>query len=145
MGTVGIWAKFLHIGFMAMWIAGLFYLPRLLLSHSLQRAQLGTDSPEEQRMTDIEEFVFFHIATPAGVLTILFGIWLTAYGYSGGWLPVKLVFVSLLVVLHLYCGRIILAFRRGEVKHGRLFYHTLTQIPWILLVIVVYLALAKPI
>jgi protoporphyrinogen IX oxidase len=143
-GLEAVWAKFLHISFMAVWIAALFYLPRLLLGHAAQRAQLGHDSAEESRMTAIEEFVFFYIATPAGVLTILFGVWLTAYGVSGGWLPVKLVFVALLVLLHFYCGRIILAFRHGEVPHGPTFYHALTQVPWILLVVVVYIAVAKP-
>jgi protoporphyrinogen IX oxidase len=145
MGLEGIWAKFFHIGFMAVWVATLFYLPRLLLAHSLQRAQVGTAGPDEGRMTAIEEFVFFYMATPAGVLTILFGVWLTAYGLTGGWLPVKLVFVTLLVALHFYCGKVIRAFRGGEVRHGRWFYHTLTQIPWILLVIIVYIAVAKPI
>jgi protoporphyrinogen IX oxidase len=145
MGLEGIWAKVLHIGFMAVWVGSLFYLPRLLLAHSLQRARVGIDSPDEQRMTAVEEFVFFYMATPAGVLTIVFGVWLTLYGISGGWLPVKLVFVMLLVALHFFCGRVIRALRRGEVRHGPWFYHALTQVPWILLVIVVYLAVAKPI
>ena len=145
MSPVEVWIKLAHLVFMALWIGTLFYLPRLLLSHSLQREHAGIEGDNEQRMIRIEEFVFFHIATPAGLLTIVFGMALLAYGIDGGWLPLKLILVSLLVLLHLYFGQIILSFRGGEVRHGRLFYHALTQIPWLLLVAIVYLALAKPV
>ena len=145
MTTPEIWLKFLHLSAMAVWLGTLFYLPRLLLSHSIHRARVGIDGPHEQRMIGIEEFVFFYVATPSGLLTIGFGIALVAYGIQGGWLPLKLVLVSLLTLLHLYFGQIILAFRRGEVRHGPVFYHCLTQVPWLLLVAIVYLAIAKPV
>lgn len=135
----------LHLAFMMVWVGALFYLPRMLLAATERRAHAGAEGEDEHRMVRIEEFVFFRIATPSGLLTILFGIALIAYGIEGGWLPIKLVLISLLVLLHLYFGQIILSFRRGELRHGRFYYHTLTQIPWLLLVAIVYLAVAKPI
>lgn len=132
--------KILHLGFMLLWVAGLIYLPGLF------RATSTTDKANTERIRAIERTLFFWLATPAGVLTIAFGIWLTVtQGFEGGWLPVKLLLVSLMVLFHLYCGRLIFRVRHEFPSHGPLFFHALKQIPLLLLVLVVLLALTKPI
>lgn len=132
--------KILHLTFMFLWVAGLVYLPGLFLAHST------TDKLNTERVRAIERTLFFWITTPAGVLTIILGIWLTGiHGFEGGWLPVKLLLVSLLVLFHLYCGRVIFRVRHERSSHGPLFFRMLKQIPLFLLVLVVLLAVAKPI
>lgn len=132
--------KMLHLLFMAIWVAGLAYLPSLFIAHST-----AADEADTERIKSIERLLFFWIATPGGVLTIIFGIWLTGYGFEGGWLPAKLLLVSLMVFFHLYCGRLILRFRHDLPPRGPIFFRALNQIPLILLVAVVFLAVAKPI
>lgn len=137
---IDISVKILHLAFLIIWAAGLIYLP------SVFKAHLTTHGADTERVRAIERTVFFRITTPAGILTIILGIWLTVtHGFEGGWLPVKLLLVSLLVLFHLYCGRAIFQVRHDRPSHGPLFFGMLNQIAVLLVVLVVFLAVAKPI
>jgi putative membrane protein len=88
-----LWLKALHIIFMVTWFAGLFYLPRLFVYHAL-----CADHASQERFKIMERKLYFGIMTPGAVLTILFGSWLwLGYGFSGGWLMLKLTLVTILV------------------------------------------------
>ena len=81
-----LWIKSLHIVFMVTWFAGLFYLPRLFVYHSL-----ANDAISIERFKVMERKLYFGIMTPGAVLTIVFGVWLwLGYGITGGWLYAKL-------------------------------------------------------
>lgn len=135
--------KTLHIVFMVSWFAGLFYLPRLFVYHTLIPAgdHLGDD-----RFKTMERKLYYGIMTPAALLTIAFGLWLMwGYRIDGGWLHAKLVLVALLVVLHVYLGVLVAAFARGRNRHGHVFYRWLNELPALpLLVAIVWLVVAKP-
>jgi len=88
-----LWIKSLHIIFLVTWFAGLFYLPRLFVYHSMMAA---TDREGHERFKVMERKLFFGIMTPGGLLTIVFGLWLwLGYGITGGWLYAKLALVLL--------------------------------------------------
>ena len=94
--------KSLHIIFMVTWFAGLFYLPRLFVYHSL--AAPG-DRIGIERFKTMERKLYNGIMTPAATLTIAFGLWLwLGYGIAGGWLYAKLALVVLLIAFHIYLG-----------------------------------------
>ena len=135
--------KTLHIVFMVSWFAGLFYLPRLFVYHAMAAPD---DRAGIERMKTMERKLYYGIMTPAGVLTIVFGLWLwLGYGFSGGWLHAKLALVLVLVALHLYLGGLMRAFAQDRNRHGHVFYRWINEIPALpLLVAIVWLVVAKP-
>lgn len=135
-----LWIKSLHVVFMVTWFAGLFYLPRLFVYHSMADDAVGIE-----RFKLMERRLYFGIATPGGVLTIAFGAWLwLGYGFAGGWLTAKLALVAALVGYHLWCGRIVAQFGRDANTRGHAFYRWFNELPVLLLIAIVILAVAKP-
>lgn len=135
-----LWIKALHIVFMVTWFAGLFYLPRLFVYHSMT-----TDAAGVERFKIMERKLYFGIMTPGAVLTIAFGSWLwLGYGIGGRWLMAKLVLVLVLVAYHVYCGKLLVDFRRDRNRHGHMFYRWINELPVLILLGVVILAVVKP-
>jgi putative membrane protein len=125
---------------MVTWFAGLFYLPRLFVYHAMSE-----DAASRERFKLMERKLFFGIMTPGAVLTILFGVWLwQGYGFYGGWLYVKLGLVAVLVVYHVYCGKLMMEFRRDRNRHGHVFYRWLNELPVVVLVAIVLLVELQP-
>ena len=135
-----LWIKSLHIIFVVTWFAGLFYLPRLFVYHSS-----ATDKEGRERFKIMERKLFYGIMTPGGILTIVFGLWLwLSYGITGGWLHVKLALVAILIVYHIYCGKLMLDFKHDRNTHGHVFYRWLNEFPVLILVAGVILVVVKP-
>ena len=138
-----IWVKALHIIFMVTWFAGLFYLPRLFVYHAD-----STDETSNARFL-IMERKLFAIMTIGAILTAVFGIWLlvdyawAVYGETG-WLIIKLVLAGGLIGFHVYCYKLVLDFRSGSASHSHVFYRWINEIPALLLVAIVLLAVVKP-
>src|SRR5579872_5398879 len=97
------WVKAFHIIFMVCWFSGLFYLPRLFVYHAM-----ATDTIGIARFKIMERKLYYGIATPNAILTILFGIWLVSFNPEGYmhmmWLQLKLGLVALVVLYHIYLG-----------------------------------------
>ena len=135
-----LWIKAFHIIFMVTWFAGLFYLPRLFVYHAM-----SDDAPSIARFKIMERKLFFGIMTPGAIFTIGFGLWLwRGYGFSGGWLHAKLALVLLLVIYHVYCGKLLLDFKHDRNRHGHVFYRWLNEAPVLVLVAIVILVVVKP-
>jgi putative membrane protein len=135
--------KSLHIIFMVTWFAGLFYLPRLFVYHAMAAPD---DRTGIERFKVMERKLYFGIMTPGALLTIVFGTWMwLRYGVDGRWLHAKLTLVALLVVFHVYLGKLLADFRRDANRHGHVFYRWLNEIPALpILVGVVFLVVMKP-
>jgi protoporphyrinogen IX oxidase len=134
----------LHIIFMVTWFAGLFYLPRLFVYHA--------DAQEPaliQQFKLMERRLFYVIATPGGVMTVLFGLWLL-YDYAWEayqqalWLHIKLGLVSILILYHLYCGWIVSRLAVDQNPHSSRFYRYFNEAPTLILFAVVMLVVLKP-
>ena len=63
-----LWVKAFHIIFMVTWFAGMFYLPRLFVYHSMSEDQASID-----RFKIMERKLYYGIMTPGAVLTIVSG------------------------------------------------------------------------
>lgn len=140
-----LWVQAFHIIFMVTWFAGLFYLPRLFVYHAMCE-----DEPGRERFKVMERKLYYGIMTPAAALTIGFGLWLLfAYAWETYrammWLHIKLLLVFVLIAYHVYCGRLLLAFRRDANVHSHVFYRWLNELPVLLLVAIVVLVVVKPI
>jgi putative membrane protein len=138
-----IWVKGLHVIFMVTWFAGLFYLPRLFVYHADVQ-----DAVSHDRFLVMERKLFA-IMTIGAVLTAVFGLWLlAAYAWAAwsgsGWLHTKLGLVAGLAVYHLYCLKIMREFRAGTARHSHVFYRWINEIPALLLIAIVLLAVVKP-
>ena len=133
--------KSLHIIFMVTWMAGLFYLPRLFVYHAQAEDRISLE-----RFKTMERKVFWGIATPGGVLTIAFGLWLWLGWFQGAglWLHAKLALVAVLVAYHVWCGKLMLDFRRERNAHGHVWYRWFNEFPVLILVVVVLLVVFKP-
>jgi putative membrane protein len=135
-----LWIKAWHIIFMVTWFAGLFYLPRLFVYHAM-----SSDETSHARFKIMERKLFYGIMTPGAVLTIAFGAWLwLGYGFSGGWLHAKVSLVVLLVIYHLYCGKLVRDFAHDRNQHGHVFYRWLNEAPVLALIAIVILVEVKP-
>jgi protoporphyrinogen IX oxidase len=135
------WIKAWHVIFMVTWFAGLFYLPRLFVYHAS-----ATDAAGIERFR-VMEARLFAIMTIGAILTAVFGIWLLARNpalLETGWLRAKLALVLLLVGYHVWCGQLVRVFAAGKSVHSARWYRWFNEIPSLLLIGIVLLAVARP-
>ena len=135
-----LWIKALHISFMVTWFGGLFYLPRLFVYHAM-----SSDATSIERFKIMERKLYFGIMTPGATLTIIFGLWLwLGYGISGGWMRAKLLLVLILVIYHLYCGKLLKDFEHDRNRYSHVFYRWFNEFPVLILFAVIVLVVVKP-
>ena len=131
--------KALHIILVTSWFAGLFYLPRLFVNHAMV-----TDKATIERL-ELMEHKLYRFMTPLGILAVALGMWLWfGYGFTGGWLHAKTTLVVLLIVYHLYCGRVMRAFAEGRNTRSHVWFRFFNEIPVLVLFVVVFLVMLKP-
>lgn len=139
-----LWFKALHLIFMVTWFAGLFYLPRLFVYHTMSEDQISID-----RFKIMERKLYYGIATPGAILTILFGLGIIfSVGWkiymSMLWFHIKLGLLILLVVYHIYCGKLLNDFKHDRNTHSHVWYRWFNEVPVIFLVAIVFLAILRP-
>lgn len=136
-----LWLKAFHIVFVVTWFAGLFYLPRLFIYHAA-----ASDTPSLERFVVMERRLF-GIMTLGAMLALAFGlaILIAVPGYlDGGWLKVKLALVLALIGYHLWCHRLMVDLRLGHGGHSSRWYRWFNEVPGLLLIAIVLLAVLKP-
>ena len=136
-----LWLKALHIAAMVTWFAGLFYLPRLYVYHAG-----ATDAVSTARFENMERRLFA-ITTIGASLTIIFGLAMiveTPLYLSFSWLRIKLLLVLLLVAYHGYCFKIIRDFAQRRNSRSARWYRVFNELPTLLLIGIVILAVVKP-
>jgi putative membrane protein len=136
-----LWLKALHVVFVVTWFAGLFYLPRLFVYHVAT-----TDAPGLARFIVMERRLFF-IMSLGALLAVLFGIAMivAAPAYLAmGWLRAKMLLVAVLVGYHAWCYQLMLALRAGASRHSGRWYRVFNEVPALLLLAIVILAVVKP-
>ena len=138
-----LWVKSFHIIAMVTWFSGLFYLPRLFVYHAQT-----SDQPGKERFKVMERKLFWVIMTPGGVLTILSGLFLLhlnpAWLYAS-WLQVKVAFVFLLCVYHLFCWSYLKDFALNKNVRSSLYFRWFNELPTIVLISCVLLVVIKPV
>lgn len=138
-----LWIKALHLIAIVCWFAGLFYLPRLFVYHAASE-----DSVSQERFKVMERKLYRGITTPSMVATVVFGLWLISYNpawyLSAGWMHAKLTLVALLVIYHFYCGHLVRVFREDRNTRSHVFYRWFNEMPVLVLVAVIILAVVKP-
>ncbi|TAK53105.1 MAG: protoporphyrinogen oxidase HemJ [Gammaproteobacteria bacterium] len=136
-----LWIKAWHLIFMVTWFAGLFYLPRLFVYHAS-----ATDTTGIERFCVMERRLFA-IMTIGAVLTVFFGSWLLVVNpalLGNGWMHGKLGLVALLIGYHFWTWRLMRAFAAGRNVHPGAWYRWFNEVPSVLLILVVLLAVVRP-
>jgi putative membrane protein len=136
-----LWLKAFHIVFMVTWFAGLFYLPRLFIYHVAT-----TDAPGRARFIVMERRLFA-IMSIGAVLTVLLGtamIMLAPALLATPWMHVKLPLVGVLIGYHAWVYRLMIALRTGTASRSQRWYRWFNEIPGVLLIAIVVLAVLKP-
>ena len=137
--------KSLHLISVISWMAGLLYLPRIFVYHADNALEVKTS----EIFKVMEKKLFYYIMTPAMLLSWLFGLLLIhSIGFQQlgqTWMLLKLVFVIILTVYHFYLGSILNQFKLDTNKRSHKFYRFINEIPTILLILIVFVVIFKPI
>lgn len=132
-----------HIISMVCWFAGIFYLPRLFVYHAM-----SDDQTSQERFAIMERKLYRGIMTPSMIATWGFGLSMIALAPSvylpQGWLHIKLALVILLTIYHLACGRFRLRLVNEPQYKSHVYWRWFNEIPVIILISVVILAVVKP-
>lgn len=144
------WLKALHVIAVISWMAGMLYLPRLFVYHCA--AEKGSIQSETFKV--MERRLLRAIINPAMFATWGLGLlmaWMgpdAGYGWfwltSGWWLRIKIVLVLLLSALHGLLARWVRAFAADKNPHSQKFYRVVNEIPTLLMIAIVILAVVKP-
>lgn len=132
--------KALHIISMVAWFAGLFYLPRLFVYH--------VEHPKAAAVLAImERKLAVYIMRPAALATWAFGILLILQSpdlMRMGWLHAKLGLVLLLTAYHISLEVHRLTLASGKSTKSGKFFRLYNEVPTLILIAVVFLAVFKP-
>ena len=136
------WIKAFHIIAFIAWMAGMLYLPRLFVYHC--KAPPGSKQSETFKL--MESRLLKAIINPAMTVTWLLGLWLAWKGgwFGAGWLHAKLVLVLMLSALHGFLVRWVRDFASERNRHSARFYRIINEVPTVLLIGIVILAVVKP-
>ncbi len=137
--------KALHLIAVISWMVGLLYLPRIFVYH--------VENNEKKDVTNIfqimEKRLYFYIMRPAMILTWIFGIILIYLNgieiFSQLWLQFKLVLVILLSIYHEYLGKCLYSLKNGTNTRSSKYFRIINEIPTIILILVVFIVIFKPI
>ena len=136
--------KSLHLISVISWMAGLLYLPRIFDYHSENSSEIKTS----EIFKIMEKKLYFYIMTPAMTLSWIFGLLLIhTIGFqqlAQTWLILKIIFVVILTIYHFYLGNVLNQFKLGQNKRSHKFYRYINEIPTILLILIVFVVIFKP-
>jgi protoporphyrinogen IX oxidase len=136
-----LWLKAFHVVFVIAWFAGIFYLPRVFVYHAETQDESGNSRFK------LMERRLFGMMTFGAVLALGFGVSMIVAApglLQAGWLHAKLAFVLLLLAYHAWCYRIVLTFRRDANRRSSRWFRVFNEIPLLLLIAIVILAVVKP-
>ena len=136
--------KSLHLISVISWMAGLLYLPRIFVYHA--------ENNDDRKLSDVfkvmEKKLYFYIMTPAMVLSWIFGLLLIhSIGFEQlgqTWMVSKIIFVIFLTLYHFYLGKTLNQFKFDQNTHSHKFYRLINEIPTILLILIVFVVIFKP-
>ena len=136
--------KSLHLISVISWMAGLLYLPRIFVYHA--------ENNDNRKISDVftvmEKKLYFYIMTPAMILSWIFGLLLIhSIGFQQlgqTWMVLKIIFVIFLSLYHFYLGKTLNQFKFDQNIHSHKFYRVINEIPTILLILIVFIVIFKP-
>jgi len=137
-----LWLKAFHVIAVIAWMAGLLYLPRLFVYHA------DTKPGSEMSVTfkTMEYRLLRYIMNPAMIAVWITGPWLAwVLGvYMDAWFLAKFALVAVLTWYHHLLGRWRKDFAQDRNQHPAKFYRIANEVPTLLMIGIVILAIVKP-
>lgn len=138
------WVRAVHILSVIAWMAGMLYLPRLYVYHCGR--ERGSEA--EEMLRTMERRLLRAIVNPAMIAAFLTGglLLLTpgVVDWSSGWIHAKLLLVLGLSAIHGWFAAWRRAFEEGRNRRSARFYRTVNEVPTVLMIGIVILAVVKP-
>ena len=127
------------------WMGGLLYLPRIFVYH--------VENKQKKEATNIfetmERKLFYYIMRPAMILTWIFGLVLIYLNgveiFSQLWMQIKTVLVILLSAYNDYLGKCLISLKNNSNTRSSKFFRVINEVPTIMLILIVFLVIFKPI
>jgi putative membrane protein len=136
-----LWLKAVHIIAVITWFAGLFYLPRLFVYHADARDPIGI---ERFKLMERRLFALMTIGAVTGIALGAAMLAAAPLYLSMPWLRIKLALVLLVVAYHGYCYKLMRDFARDANARSARWYRAFNEVPALLLIAIVLLAVVKP-
>jgi putative membrane protein len=134
------YAKVLHLLAIISWMAGLFYLPRIFV-HYVEGGAAG----EDVRRLKVMAKRLYHFTSMMGVFALASGLWLwLGFGFRGGWVHLKLMFVALLVAYHISTRIAMKRMQRDAPLPGAMALRLYNELPLLALIPILWLVVFKP-
>tara|TARA_B100001741_G_C16522377_1_gene585387 strand:+ start:381 stop:815 length:435 start_codon:yes stop_codon:yes gene_type:complete len=137
--------KSLHLIAVISWMAGLLYLPRIFVYHSENIENINSSNT----FKIMERKLFYYIMTPAMILSWIFGLLLILnldfLVLNQLWIQIKGILVILLTVYHFYLGKCVIRFSNDKNNNSSKFYRIINEIPTVLLILIIFIVIFKPI
>ena len=137
--------KSIHLIAVISWMAGLLYLPRIFVYHAENIKNINSSNIFKV----MEKKLFYYIMTPAMILALIFGLLLIHnLGFSVFnelWMQIKIILVIFLTSYHFYLGRCLIDFKNDQNTKTSRFYRIINEVPTILLILIVFIVVFKPI
>jgi len=125
-------------------MAGLLYLPRLFVYHSEAKHNV-----QKEIFLVMERRLYNYIMMPAMMLSWFFGFLLIhSIGFSVFlelWMQIKSISILLLTHYHFYLGKNLKLFTAESNKNSSKFFRIINEIPTLLLIVIVFVVVFKPI
>jgi putative membrane protein len=141
------WIKAFHIIAVIAWMAGMLYLPRLFVYHSV--AEKGSVQSETFKV--MERRLLRGIINPAMIAVWVLGLTLAWHGpdlrygwFASPWFEMKLALVVVLSGVHGLFARWVKHFAADRNQHSQKFFRIINEVPTILMVVIVLLVVLKP-
>lgn len=137
------WIKAGHVIAVIAWMAGMLYLPRLFVYHSV--AEIGSDKSETFKI--MERRLLRGIITPAMMATWIFGLWMVALGavdWSAGWPYLKAVCVLALTACQGMLARHTREFAADKNTKPQKYFRIINEVPTVLMITIVIAVIVRP-
>ena len=135
--------KSLHLIAVISWMAGLLYLPRIFVYHSE-----ASHVSQKDVFKTMERKLYNYIMMPAMLLSWLFGVLLIhSLGFTVFtelWMQIKTASVAILTYYHFLLGKFLNDFAINDNKRSSKFYRIINEVPTIILIVVVFVVVFKP-
>lgn len=138
-----LWIKAFHIISVVAWMAGMLYMPRLFVYHA--DAPAGSELSETFKI--MERRLLRVIMNPAMIAAWLFGglmLWANPGQLGEGWMHIKLTAILLMTAIHHVYVRWWKSFLKDENKHNARYFRIWNEVPAVLMIIIVIMAVAEP-
>ena len=136
--------KTIHIISVISWMAGLLYLPRIFVYH----AETIDNEAQSETFKLMEKRLYFYIMNPAMVVSWVFGMLLI---HSQGitslsflWMKIKIGLVIILTAYHFYLLAVLKDFQINRNTKSSKFFRVINEVPTILLIIIIFVVIFKP-